>query len=338
MKKTSVPVALFVALWLCAGEPLPAEQSPAAHLQAQQAIDAGDAERAIALLAPWIKKNPKDAEAHLLRSTARLMLGQALAGREDLDRALELDPGLRQGWLNRAAIALAEADYDGALAAFAKAEQLAPEEADNALNIGTAHLLKGDLGSASQRFREYLEKSPGSAPSYYLVASNYAMVGLVEPALQALGYAIQIDERIRRRARVDPNFADVSRDQRFRQLLETDGYRPPPGSLQAVQRFEAGYTGPRSRLLDAVIRSLELVGEPFDPQVEAADRWALIWARGFRVKVAAEELVASRVELTAPPGSYRPDVWNWKTTELFRQITVQLFGMKDKTATGEEPE
>ena len=36
------------------------------------------------------------------------------AGRRDLRRALEIDPGLRQGWLNRAALDLADGEHAAA--------------------------------------------------------------------------------------------------------------------------------------------------------------------------------------------------------------------------------
>jgi len=331
-------MGLFAAILLSSMGTLYADVTTEAVEAAQRSINAGDPEQAISLLAPWIKKNPKDANALLVRSTARFVLGRFDAGIQDLEKALQLDPTLRQAWLNRAAVDLANHDYERALVAFGNAERLAPDEPDNALNIGAVHLLKGDLAAATTRFRSYLKKNPRSASAYYLVASNYGMVGQVALATQALDYAIQLDEKVRRRARVDPNFSDVARDPRFRELLETDRYRIPSGALRVDRKFNAGFTGPDGRLLDAVIRSLELTSEPFDQQVEVAEEWALVWAESFRIKVSREDLAVSRVELTAAPGSHRPEVWKRKSEELFRQITVQLFGMTDKTpATPKEP-
>ena len=70
------------------------------------------------------------------------MLGDMEPGRRDLDRALELDPELRQGWLNRAALAVAEERYADAVAAFRRAEALDPAAPENDLNVGTAQLLQ----------------------------------------------------------------------------------------------------------------------------------------------------------------------------------------------------
>ena len=69
---------------------------------AQEAVDGGDSERALDLLAPILKREPKNARALLLRSTARCIGGELDLCRKDLDQALALDPALRQGWLNGA--------------------------------------------------------------------------------------------------------------------------------------------------------------------------------------------------------------------------------------------
>lgn len=301
-----------------------AQRAAPPHAEAARLIDEGRPEEALELLRGWLRRNPGDAEGLLLRSTARFMSGDTAAGAADLDRALELDPDLRQGWLNRGALALAENDYDGALEAFSQAERIDPAAADNGLNIGAVLLLRGDVAAATERFRAYLEAHPGSAEAYYLVASNYAMTGLVQPATQALAYAIQIDEKSRRRARVDPNFSDVARDSRFQELLDTDGYRPPAGSLSAGRDFDAGFTGPDSRILKAVIRAFEVTGEPFDRQVEVASQWALIWGGRFRVKVSRRELAVTRVEMTAPPGAFSPGQWRDASTGFLRAVTVEL--------------
>ena len=75
---------------------------------AQEAVDGGDSERALDLLAPILKREPKNARALLLRSTARCIGGELDLCRKDLDQALALDPALRQGWLNRAGLAISE--------------------------------------------------------------------------------------------------------------------------------------------------------------------------------------------------------------------------------------
>lgn len=294
------------------------------HDRAQTLIDEGRPDEAIEILRAWLRKNPSDAEGHLLRSTALFMSGETQKGIDELDRALELDPDLRQGWLNRGALKLAEGDYAGAQKALEEAERIDPAASDNALNIGAVLLLQGDVSAATGRFRTYLERNPGSAEAYFLVASNYAMTGYVQPSVQALAYAIQIDEKSRRRARIDPNFAEVARDPRFQELLETDGYRPPAGAFVATEDFDTGFTGRDSRILKAVIRAFEVIGEPFDRQVEVATDWALVWGDRFRVKVTRVELAVTRVEITAPPGVFSRRTWQDMEAQFYRAVTVEL--------------
>ncbi len=328
MRSAAAALALAIALAVPAQALAASDQDRRGeppHRRAQEAIDRGEPAEALELLDGWLRTNPRDAEAHLLRSTALFMSGDTRRGVEELDRALELDPNLRQAWLNRGALELAVGDYAAAQRAFEEAERIDPAAADNALNIGAVLLLQGDLSAATGRFRDYLERNSDSAEAYYLVASNYAMTGYVQPTIQALDYAIRLDEKSRRRARVDPNFSDVARDPRFRELLATDSYRPPPGSLFASRDFDAGFTGRNSRILSAVLRALEVTGEPFDRQVEVAEGWALVWAPRFRVKVSRVELALTRVELTAPPTQrFRPGEWKTVSEAFFRAVTLEL--------------
>ena len=81
-------------------------KSDARLSQAQELIDAGDPAEAIELLGKVLKRQPDAAEALLLRSTAHLMESDWKRAREDLRRAVEAEPGLRQGWLNLAAVDL----------------------------------------------------------------------------------------------------------------------------------------------------------------------------------------------------------------------------------------
>lgn len=302
-----------------------AHQARPPHAEAQALLDQGKSAEANELLRGWLRKNPRDAEARLLFSTALFMGGQTQKAIVELDRALELDPDLRQGWLNRGALELAEGDYAAAQRAFEEAERIDPSAGDNDLNIGTALLLQGDVAAATGRFRAYLERNATSAEAYYLVASNYAMTGYVQPSIQALGYAIRLDEKSRRRARADANFSDVARDPRFQKLLDTDGYVAPPGSPAASRDFDAGFTGPDSRILKAVIRAFEVINEPFDRQIEVSRSWALVWGQRFRVKVLPLELAKTRVELVAPRAvGFRQSDWQELTEAFYRAVAVEL--------------
>ncbi len=309
------------ALALALGLPL-AAQPPEALARAQRLIDAGRAEEAIALLKPLAERAQPDAAALLLRSTARLMLGESAAGRRDLERALQLDPSQRPGWLTLAGLEIAEKRYDAALGALERARQLDPSAADNELNLGAVLLLQGKLEPASERFARYVQVNPQSASAYYLVATNYAMAGYHALAIQHLRRAIELEERSRLRARTDPNFADLESSRAFQQLLLSDPYVPPPGALRAAQLYAVPYdTG--GKLLDAVIAALLTLQQPFDPRVEVTPEWALIWGE-FRIKLSPGAGGKGLVEVTAPAGSLDAARWKQRTDRLFREILVRL--------------
>ena len=94
--------------------------------QAQELLDGGDPSAALEILDRLVKRKPPSAQAYLLRSTALFMVGDLDKGRRDLDRSLEIDPRLRQAWLNRAALDLANQSYPEALEALETAKALDP--------------------------------------------------------------------------------------------------------------------------------------------------------------------------------------------------------------------
>jgi tetratricopeptide (TPR) repeat protein len=304
----------------------------AALATAQELVDAERPEEALALLEPLLKKDPADAQALLLRSTARFMLGEIDAGRADLERALQLDPNQRRAWLNRAALDLAGKDYGAALEAFRRAEALDPRAPDNDLNIGAVLLLQGELRPASERFARYLEANPRSADAFYLVATNYAVAGYEALAIEHLRRAVDLDELARLRARTDPNFADLEDNPRFAGLLNVDTYRPPEGAYTAAQTFDVPYDPEAGALLDAVVYTLQLAGRPFDPRVEVTDAWAVV--RGdLRVKISNTLGNRGLVQVSAPAEAFTPAEWRARTEELFRGIQVRLATRQRPAAT-----
>jgi tetratricopeptide (TPR) repeat protein len=290
--------------------------------EAQELLDADRPEAAVALLDGVLQKAPKNAQALLLRSTARFALGALEQGEKDLDRALELDPALRQGWLNLAALRIAEERYADAREALIEARELDPNALDNDLNLGVVDLLRGELESAGRSFERYVERSGESADAYYVVASNYAMSGYAALALRHLEQAVEIDERTRVRARTDPNFGTLTDDLRFQKVLNTDPFVPPPGSYSAGRRYEAAYAGGEGPLLGAVIDAMRRGRLTFSPRIEVTPNWALIFGE-LRVKV-TEADGKGLVEITAPPDSFAPGQWQDTSERLFHQITYEL--------------
>lgn len=318
-------LALLPALALSALPLVAAGESPARALaKAQELVDAGTPRQALPLLDDLLRREPKNARALLLRSTARFLADDLPGGKQDLDRALELDPTLRQGWLNRAGLEVAAKRYDAALAAFGQAEKLDPRAPENDLNIGAVLLLEGKLQAANGRFESYLAKQPGSADASYQVASNYAAAGYAALAVGHLRRAVELDERSRLRARTDPNFAGLAGDAHYQELLSTDAYRPAAGSHVASRTYDTPYDPADGTLLSAVVESLQLAGERFDPRVETTPDWALVWG-DLRIKVSRGPGGKGVVEASAPFERMPIGDWQRRTGKLFQQIAVQLY-------------
>jgi tetratricopeptide (TPR) repeat protein len=320
--------ALLAALALAAS-PAAASPQPAADplAAAQAALDAGRADQALALVAPVLKRDPKNARALLLRSTAECLEGDLEACRKDLDAALGRDPALRQGWLNRSALAISDQRYDDALAALARAEELDPANPDNGLNQGAVLLLAGRLEPATEQFRRHLGAASGSAEAWYLVATNYAFSGYAALAVEHLTRAVELDERRRALARTDANFASLAGNRAFQQLMATDSFVPAPGSSRASRSFRTRYAGAESPVLTAVLNTVQLGGSPLDRLIEVTDAWAIVRS-DFRIKLAAQADGSTTVELTAPPGKFAEIQWQARTETFFSSLERELLHLE----------
>ena len=314
---------VLTCLFLFASTSLSAQTSSELLARAQEMIDGGDADGALEILNRLVKQKPPSAEALLLRSTALFMVGDLEKGRRDLDRSLEIDSGLRQAWLNRAALDLAEQHYPEALDALEKAKDLDPSAPDNDLNIGAVQLLQGDLQQASDHFQTYLQSNPTSADSFYLVATNYAMAGYAGPSIEHLRRAIEIDEKSRLRSRTDPNFRELESNPRFIEILSNDTYRVPPGAYQRIFEIATPFAGADSVLLQSVLDALQFSNQPFDRRVEVTPEWALIWGE-MRIKLTNSSNGKGQIQLSAPANQFTPDQWKQQTDDLIREIKVRL--------------
>ena len=258
----------------------------------------------------------------LLHSSALILGGDNEGGRKEIERALTLDPTLRQAWLHRAALDLVDRNYDAAYADFVAAQKLDPAAPDNAANLGAVLLLQGKLQPANEQFQRYLTANPGSAEAAYLVATNYAMSGYNALAMQMLSSAIALDERSRLRARADANFAALGKTPAFQQLLATDSYQSPAGSYSLSETYTTQYETDRGKLLNAVLNALRSTGMTFNANVEVTTDWALIWGE-IRIKV-SRGADGGKIELSAPANAMTPQQWQERTQKLLREILIHL--------------
>ena len=313
-------VTLLLELVLAA--PDARARQPDSLARAAELLDAGQIPEAIALLDARLAA-AQDAQALLLRSTARFLLGEMERGEADLRRAVEIDPRLRQGWLHLAALELAGGNHQAAHAAFLRAEALDPSASDNDLNLGAVLLFMGRLEEASGRFERYLGRQPGSGQAHYLIATNYASAGYAALALRYLSDAIRLDEKTRLGARTDPNFAQIAATPEYQRLLADDPFVPAPGSLEARHSLIAPYSDVDTRVVNAILDALRVLRVPFDRRVEVTPDWALVWA-DVRIKVRRQTPERTLVEVSAPPAAFTPQAFETRVEALFREVETAL--------------
>ncbi len=286
--------------------------------QVQQLLDAEQPGLALDMLSRMIKGKKPTAEQLMLRGTARLMLGEIKAGATDLEKSLAKDPTLRQSWVNLGGLEIAEGNYDAAEKAFRKAYQLAPDLPDSHLNLGAALMLLRRGGEAEPHFEQYLKLEGGSAEAQYLVATNYAIGDVEHLAIKALEAAIAQDEKMRLRARRDSRFVALD-SLEYRVLLNTDNYQPPPGSHQVEAAFRQPYNQQDGELLYAVLEALRSLGISYDPEVEAAAKWAIVWG-DLRIKLRNQANGTGVVALSAAPSRYSADEFHRLSQRIFQEI------------------
>lgn len=224
---------LLFALSLALAAPARANDAELARIEA--VIDEGDGAQALAMLQKVVKGQPSPRE-QMLRGSARILMGELKTGGFDLEEAVRRDPTLRRGFMNLAALEIAEAKYASAYEYFKKAQALDPKAADSYLNLGACLMMMGRSDEARDHFDRYLSMQ-SSAEDYYLVAANYALGRAYDLTVKTLEKAIALNERLRLRARSDDRFVLVDSFE-YRVLLFTDNYQPPANHYQTAAAFK----------------------------------------------------------------------------------------------------
>jgi tetratricopeptide (TPR) repeat protein len=120
--------ATLAALVFCAcAQAQGAGLSEAGLSGANRALQAGEADKALALLEPLVEQNPNDAEAHNLECRVWLAIGEPDAAEMECEKAVRLDPDNSYDhlWLGRA---LGDkADHASFLSAFSLAKRVRAE-------------------------------------------------------------------------------------------------------------------------------------------------------------------------------------------------------------------
>ncbi|PRW60068.1 tetratricopeptide repeat [Chlorella sorokiniana] len=140
---------------------------------------------------------------------------------EDASRAIELDPKEFAAWFDRGNIDMRLSDFDGALADFRRAADLAPGLAGYRLREATLLFQTGDTGGARRMIQGVVRKVPAYAEAHAcLAAVDWAQ-----------GEGERAEEQFLRALEIEPRWGDVAWVQA--------NTRWPPALEDAFARFLA---------------------------------------------------------------------------------------------------
>jgi tetratricopeptide (TPR) repeat protein len=224
-----------------------------------------------------LQRDPRLANAYLLRGQIRLELGQLAQALEDFDQAAQLIPRRSEPCFYRSLIYQARGDLQGATAELTKLVRLHPSPTYH-LRLAELYLQQGSLPSALAPLDEAVARDPTWALAYACRAQVYGYLGEWEAAVADWSQAIRWDPRpahYYRRGiayawadRYLEAIADLSRS------LEAEPGQPCALYLRGNLLYELGELGAALDDYDQAFR-LEASGIPLD----LADEYGL-YARG----------------------------------------------------------
>ena len=150
---------------------------------------AGAFDKALAVLLPLARQQPKAAKVWLEVAVARIGAGERELATNALNRAIALQPGLPCAWLTLADLRHADGDEDGAN--FAYLEHLRHSRHDPELMAAAAALAEGKLPEAEAMLRRRLKRQPRDVATIRMLAELGARLGRNEEAIRLLELALE---------------------------------------------------------------------------------------------------------------------------------------------------
>lgn len=100
-----------------------------------------------------------------------------------------------------------------------RSESAMPRNAEELYDRGVIELNRGDFVAAQEMFERALKRDFEAAHIHYGLAATRARLGALEPALQSLGRALEIQPNLRVRAQHDPDLAPLRNEPEYDRLI-----------------------------------------------------------------------------------------------------------------------
>lgn len=162
---------------------------------AQKLLSEGHIQEGVALLRQVIRKDPDNAEAHLLLGSALAVEGLRSESIEQLDEAVRLSPNSANAY-NQLGTALSRfLEEDAARKAFEKALALDPQLAEAHVNLALVLAQQGDFAAAHGHLDRAIElqgNAKAASTAYFVRAMVWSAQGDNEGAIADLKQATQL--------------------------------------------------------------------------------------------------------------------------------------------------
>jgi tetratricopeptide (TPR) repeat protein len=142
-----------------------------------------------------VEEQPQSAVAHYNLGLAYQKTGRFQLAEEAYAKAVELDPGLTEGWVNLGGVRLHNWDFEGCLAASKEAVRQRADLLIAHYNLGQAYLYMNDPEKLVECNKRVLEIERDHAEAHYYCAVGLLAVGDVPGAERHAGRAMELGHR-----------------------------------------------------------------------------------------------------------------------------------------------
>lgn len=157
-----------------------------------------------------VAQNPGSAPARLRLGMALYRRGCLKPAQEELQRAVEIDDGYVEAWVNLGGVLMASLDFLGCVEANRKAAECDPSCVLAHYNRGLGHMYRGEAAQMEECFARVLQLDAQNPGGHYHLAVAKLALGKTDEARAALAVSIQL------------------------------GWTPEPEFLKALEREDSG--------------------------------------------------------------------------------------------------
>lgn len=148
----------------------------------------------ISLWSDVVEKSPNSARAHANLGKYYIDYGYFQEGKEETEKALEIDPFMAQPLINLGKLYLDRFGMkDEAIVLFKRAQKHTPKEVIGCMGLGDAYLKLKDFKKAEHYYRAAVRRLSFYTPAINNLAITKIHLGKIDEAIKVLKYGIKVD-------------------------------------------------------------------------------------------------------------------------------------------------